>query len=49
VIQAQGEEIRALEVIYNARRLPNQERRGIIEAACPKGKNVKTFAQKWIS
>jgi hypothetical protein len=38
-----------LEIIYIARRLPNQERRGIIEAACPEEENVKTFAQKWIS
>jgi hypothetical protein len=27
-----------LEIIFSARRLPNHERRGIIEAAFPKGK-----------
>jgi len=48
VIQARGEEKRALEIFYGARRLPNRDHRGIIEPACPEGKSVKRFAQKGI-
>jgi hypothetical protein len=48
VIQAQGEEKRALETMYSARRLPNREPHGITKPDCPEGKNVKRFAQKGI-